>query len=395
VAREPQLDALTVVRFLAAFAVFNLHAVFNPQYIAPAQWAYGLPKFVQSIIGSGISGISLFFMLSGFVLAYSNKNWLSSRAETVGFWSSRFARIYPAYFLAIVWFAPFILVHRLSTEPADVAIGKALASFIPTTFLVQSWFHPRFAISWNGPGWTLSVEAFFYLLFPLIAPRVRSLPNPQKLSLCLACWVLAAALSLIDPFVMRPSLLRDMFFSYNPMIHLPTFVSGVALGYHFTQRTQPLSGTALSIAGLLLIGAISPVAYWMPHLLIHNSLFLPAFGLLLYGLALGGWPANLLSRPGMVVLGEASYSLYILQFSIVYSLMWVEQGFVFHDFIQDGRTHPILSWPQFYLLSTVTSIAISIVVQRFYEQPLRRYIRGRLLRLIGYSPKFEPVGAKA
>jgi peptidoglycan/LPS O-acetylase OafA/YrhL len=57
--------------------------------------------------------------------------------------------------------------------------------------------------------------------------------------------------------------------------------------------------------------------------------------------------------------------------------------------------HPILSWPQFYLLSVVASIAISVVVQRFYERPLRTFIRGRLFRFVGNSPKFEPIGAKA
>jgi peptidoglycan/LPS O-acetylase OafA/YrhL len=384
VVREKQLDALTGVRFLAAFAVFNVH------YLLPERWGYEVPMSVQSSIGSGTAGVSLFFMLSGFVLAYANENWLPSRIGTLKFWSSRAARIYPAYFLALLWFAPFILLHRFSIEPPDVAIRKALASFIPTALLVQSWFYPRFAISWNGPGWTLSVETVFYLLFPLIAPRVRSLPNWQKLSLCLACWILSAVLSLLDPFLVSPSALRDEFVLFNPIFHLPTFVSGVALGYHFTQRTQPLSGTALSIVGLFLVSAISSVAYLMPHPFVQNALFLPAFGLLLYGLALGGWPASWLSRPRMVVLGEASYSLYILQFSIVFSLMWAEQRFAFHDFIQVGRTHPVLSGLQFYVLSAMVSIAVAILVQRFYERPLRSYIRGRLFGLIDNSKKSEP-----
>lgn len=382
-----QLDALTGARFLAAFAVFDVH------YLQPWTWGYRVPPFMHSMIESGTTGVAFFFMLSGFVLAYANDGWTPSRRATLRFWSSRLARIYPAYFLALIWFAPFILFHRFSVEPPDLAAKKALASFIPAVFLVQSWFYPRFALAWNGPGWTLSVEVIFYLIFPLIALKIRTLPNWQKLSLCLACWLLSAALSLIDPFLLAPSMERDLFATVNPIFHLPTFVSGMALGYHFAQRTRARSGTVLSVAGILSICALAPAAYLLPAAFVHNSAFLPAFGLLLYGLALNGWPAGLLSRPAMVALGEASYSLYILQFSIVFSLMLAEQRFVFHDFIQFGRQSPLLSDAQFYALAAVVSIAISLFVCRFYEQPLRSYIRRRLFRLIDRSARISAAEA--
>lgn len=371
-----QLDALTGARFLAAFAVFNVH------FFLPWAWGYSVPPFVRSTIGSGTTGVAFFFMLSGFVLAYANDDWTPSKRAALRFWSSRLARIYPAYLLALIWFAPFILVHRFSTEPFDLAAEKALASFIPAFFLVQSWFYPRFALAWNGPGWTLSVEVVFYLIFPLIAFTIRSLPNWQQLSLCLACWLLSAVLSLVVPTLLAPSPERDLFVTVSPIFHLPTFISGVALGYHFAQRVAAPSGSALSIAGILLICVLSPAAYLMPAIFVHNSAFLPAFGLLLYGLALNGWPARLLSRPAMVALGEASYSLYILQFSIGLSLMLAEQGFVFHDFIRYGRQPPVLSQVQFYVLAIVVSTAISLLVCRFYERPLRAYIRGRLFQMI-------------
>ncbi len=384
-----QLDALTGARFLAAFAIFNIH------YFRPWAWGYSIPPFVQSMIGSGAAGVAFFFMLSGFVLAYANDDWTPSRDSTLRFWSSRLARIYPAYLLALIWFAPFILVHRFSAEPFHLAAEKAAAAFVPAALLLQSWFYPRFALAWNGPGWTLSVELAFYLIFPLIAFTIRSLPNWQKLSLCLACWLLSSVLSLIDPLLLAPSLERDLFVTVNPIFHLPTFISGVALGYHFAQRVRSPAGTVLSIAGILLICALSPVAYRMPALFVHNSAFLPAFGLLLYGLALNGWPARLLSTPAMVALGEASYSLYILQFSIGLSLMLAEQRFVFRDFIQFGRQAPVLSEVQFYVLAALVSIAISLFVCRFYERPLRARIRGRLFRLIDAPRRVSPAGRAA
>jgi peptidoglycan/LPS O-acetylase OafA/YrhL len=369
-----QLDALTGLRFLAAFAVFNLH------YLRPWEWGYRVPMFVQSMIGSGVAGVSLFFTLSGFVLAYAHCDWEPGRVQRLKFWSSRLARIYPAYALALLWFAPFILMHRYSVEPADIATKKALASFIPSALLVQSWFNPRVAISWNGPGWTLSVEAVFYLLFPFVAPWVRHLSNSRKISLSIVCWTLSAAVSVIAPLTLAPNEIHEQFLAFNPIFHLPTFVSGMALGYHFSQRNNSdrSLGSILTIAGLALTLTIATLAYRMPPLLVHNSVFLPGFGLLLYGLALGGWPARLLSRPAMIALGEASYSLYILQFPCVVTLIWVEQGFAFRDFLEVGQRHPILSGSQFYLVAMTVCIGTSLLVQRYFEHPLRRYIRERL-----------------
>jgi peptidoglycan/LPS O-acetylase OafA/YrhL len=349
----------------------------------PERWPIRFPSFVVSIIGSGNSGVSLFFMLSGFVLAYANGDWQGSREEIRSFWSNRIARIYPTYLLALVWFAPFFLLHRFASEPPAVAITKSVGSFMPALFLVQSWFYPRLAPAWNGPAWTLSVEAAFYVLFPFIAPRLRPLSQTHKLLLCLACWILTAVISRIDPLLVASTPSRDEFFTYNPLCHLPTFVSGVALGYHYAQRPAARGGAdPLALGGLLLTVAIGAVARTLPFLFAFEAAFLPAFGMLLYGLALGGGPARLLAVRPLVVLGEASYALYILQFSTVFTLMWVESGFVAHDFMAHGRLHALVSWPVFYFIALVTSIVTSVGVWKYYETPLRRNLRRRLVRLL-------------
>jgi peptidoglycan/LPS O-acetylase OafA/YrhL len=375
--KMPQLDALTGLRFFAALAVFNFH------YLLLARWGIPIPGWLLSIVGSGNAGVSLFFMLSGFVLAYANGDWSGSRDATRRFWSNRVARIYPTYLLAMVWFAPFFLLHRFASEPTGVAITKSFGSFVPALLLVQSWFYPRLAVAWNGPAWTLSVEAAFYLLFPLIASQLRQWSQPHKLMLCLGCWVLSAFISRIDPLLIAPTPLRDAFFTYNPLCHLPTFISGVALGYHFTQRPgSQRTGAPLALVGLLATVSIAAVARDLPFLFALEAAFLPAFGVLLYGLALGNWPARILSVRPLVILGEASYALYVLQFSIVFTLIWAENGFVAYDFMQYGRIHPSMPWPPFYLIAALTSVVISVAVWKFYEAPLRRGLRRRLVSLL-------------
>jgi peptidoglycan/LPS O-acetylase OafA/YrhL len=81
------------------------------------------------------------------------------------------------YLLALVLYASFILAHRFSVEPAAIAIKKSLASLLMSLFLIQSWGLPRFAIAWNGPGWSLSVEAALYPAFPWMTYRLAKLSH--------------------------------------------------------------------------------------------------------------------------------------------------------------------------------------------------------------------------
>src|SRR5262245_14988195 len=81
-----RVESLTGLRWLAAFGVFLSHVnVFLP-----------LP-FTKGLFGLGVSGVTFFFVLSGFVLT-----WTMTRDDTAGyFFGRRFARIWPMLFLAI------------------------------------------------------------------------------------------------------------------------------------------------------------------------------------------------------------------------------------------------------------------------------------------------------
>ena len=141
---RPKLNALTSLRFFAALAIFSLHTQY---FIHPAVTLGG--HFGRNAGFASFSAVSLFFVLSGFILAYSHADIDLSSASLKNFWVGRFSRIYPVYFLGLVAFAPVFLTHRFITAPFMVATAKSLASFLPSIFLVQSWFHPRWAKAWN------------------------------------------------------------------------------------------------------------------------------------------------------------------------------------------------------------------------------------------------------
>lgn len=149
------LKALTGARFFAALAVLAFHFSINN--------SAGLPWYVTKIIEHGNFGVNFFFTLSGFIIAY---NYVGTRFEVRSFWRSRFARVYPLYLLALLISVPFFIqsMHGWSVE----SVLNIIRRFTLEALLVQSWY-PLDGDAINDPGWSISAEAFFYLLFPLVA----------------------------------------------------------------------------------------------------------------------------------------------------------------------------------------------------------------------------------
>ena len=161
---DNEIVSLTSFRFITAFMIFLSHAGlflnlrFNIWY---------LDGFIQnsSIFMTG------FFVLSGYILSqiYSDKDFRQN-SEVVSFYIKRFARIYPVY--AIVTIVFFILFPWGNFSYADW-----LRIFINDIFLTQGFFPNVSDLGINCITWSVSVEAFFYLCFPLIIVLFRHRPK--------------------------------------------------------------------------------------------------------------------------------------------------------------------------------------------------------------------------
>lgn len=109
---------------------------------------------------------------------------------------------------------------------------------------------------------------------------------------------------------------------YNPLLRLPEFMMGLATGRLFllarrapTMAVRPAQRPRLySILSLPAILTVLMFEDRVPSILLHNGLLDPLFAVLIYRPAAGTGPiARVLSWRPLVVLGEASYSIYILQ----------------------------------------------------------------------------------
>lgn len=356
------LDALTGLRFLAAMGVvlyhFALPILKDRSYI------------LTNIASDGFIAVDLFYLLSGFILSYSylNKEGVM-RGNRRSFYISRFARIYPAYFLAFVMAAPSNIVTSLHANRMIIGIAKLLINAGLVLTLQQAWT-PWTAWGWNYPAWSVSVEVFFYLLFPWIGVRLARLGTASSRKLACLLWLLA----LSAPFLLwvtkgttGPPLLGDrlqMAIEFTPIFRLPEFLLGILLGraYVLGQFSRINGNWLVSIAAISLFVGLGFCPF-IPHPLLANGLFLPFFALLIAGLAQGRGPlAWFLSRPFMVMLGEASYSIYILQLPLALLL----------------KTPPPVYSLRAFCFYCAMLLICSVLIWHFVETPLRKSIRGWL-----------------
>ena len=159
------------LRWWAAFFVFAHHMT----NLAP------LP--IYKFLKYGTSGVTFFFVLSGFVLTWSAQPGTKIRT----FYRRQFARIFPLYFLTLI--AAIFVFYRFDPPTGmpwikPVSVTVLVLSGFPAAGLVEQPDHP---VRRPPVGWTLSVEAFFYAYFPVSlaghAEAEGGRPDPMS-----RCW---------------------------------------------------------------------------------------------------------------------------------------------------------------------------------------------------------------
>lgn len=337
-AKPRQLATLTSLRAVAAGLVFVHHLYPFTDGTLGRLWRH--------VGAQGVTGVSFFFVLSGFVLAYS------ARADDTParFYRRRFARIGPSYLLLTLIALPIAVYVTGSAT----AVWQGLPSF---TFL-QSWV-PTASIHYgaNSVGWSLSDEAFFYALFPfIVVPIARLSARAQLLVVASAAGVL-----LVLEGVLQPSgdTTADWAVYVLPAVRLVEFMAGIACCHLLRSGRRaplPLWSAALVAAGVYLVTGFLPTA-WQTG----GTMVIP-YALLIWAAAdsdLHAVRRGLLHRPVLVRLGQWSFAFYLV-----------------HNLIIEVLVRAVGTSRELILVALAGSLAAAWLLYTRVEHPLERRLRG-------------------
>ena len=320
------IGSLTGLRFVAAATVVIGHG-------APSLYVGQFSELVAQV--SSI-GMTMFFVLSGFVLWFN----YAARFQTQPPWTAgrefaiaRFARLYPMYAVVVLVIVAYLMILRGRSAPS--------LGFILT--MTQAWFPAQ-----NGtmlvavvPSlqhlWSISVELFFYLLFPFACLILAGVVRLQAMIWLALTNILVFALTIVAFFTFGDAVLQTVapgltqhgmqwLTYYSPYLHVGQFLAGCFAAMIYQNRADAKIGPGerkavailfwLSAAGLtcapVLLFLQPRFASWAFSIEIAVRLIEIAGFSIIFVAASRYGHARWLSSRAMIVGGECSYSMYLL-----------------------------------------------------------------------------------
>ncbi len=337
------LPSLTGLRFIAAFLVLLAHCI----HVAVATTTTTF--FFHFAYSCAYLGMTMFFVLSGFVIHYNYSERFLTRPFGSALWSfavARFARLYPMYSLALLG---GVVTTRLLSSLHDNSC--TLPFHLSMT---QSWLYlptPSNMIvdSLYPPTWSISTEIFFYFFFPLLLVPVSQLRKPRAILICVGIFVtcsfvLLSLLCLQQEYLFgwltrerwrinSLEIFTKWIGYYFPVVRFLEFALGCLCAQIYLCLSQRSASARETRAGLFsMIAALSLVILVMLifvtgktldteselfgvfSFLETNFLNAPACGVLCFcAVRYKTVFSRFLNLPTVVHLGDASYSIYLLQ----------------------------------------------------------------------------------
>lgn len=353
------------MRTLAVMLVLLSHSMAFLPFIWPKEYLYNF---------TGFAGVEIFFVLSGFLIGNIMYKSFQKKLDKHGlkvFWIRRWFRTLPLYYIVLA----LNIVLTMAMEGTNaVPMTAFLFPFFLQNFL---WPHPYFFI----PAWSLTIEEYFYLLFPLVLflfMNARKIPFHRSFLLMIAIFLTIPLLLRITSFTVlelgyinkfRPGFEAhwDLHFRKINLFRLDAIGMGVFVAYlnnnykAFLQKWK----NSLLLASL----AVLSLAVWLFFHFVHPDkinvvsaiLIFPVFSI---GFALsmpflqGMRSMGILSSP-ITFISKVSYSIYLL-----HTLL---SDFVFKHIYSDS--YPLLYQGLIWFLFIATSIGISALSYRFIELP--------------------------
>lgn len=258
-------------------------------------------------------GVGFFFVLSGFILTYVYRDFTGHSVRS--FYVARFARLWPVHLFTF-------LIAALVIQPNALFVPVYAITAPINLLMLQAWLPINgLVFSWNAPSWSISVELWFYILFPFLAATSR-----------LGMWfagltVIAAIIVISVPAV--PSRPFEFWHVHailqHPAVRVVEFAVGVAAGRVFNAGVRVkghatffefaavvavgfYAATSVAVQGAIAGAGYEKIGLWYSQ---SGGLLVFAFAIFVFAQN-AGLISRVLSIRALVLLGEISFSTYML-----------------------------------------------------------------------------------
>jgi peptidoglycan/LPS O-acetylase OafA/YrhL len=313
-----QIPALTGLRGYAVLSVLLYHLVGISPELMDLGYGAGVGRFadwgiINHILSFGSYGVDVFFILSGFVIAYNYLDYLNHHLlskRTIQYLALRIVRIYPAYFVSLL---ALVLMSAAGIWVSPLARPEALIYHFTLTY--AWWLYPSdYGESWNLPAWSLSAEFFSYFVFPVLVVLISRLKKVNEcvvLSLFLCLSVQVINLAVLGPRAM--------------MRAVPNFVLGCLTYRIYTLRPEHRYGAMMALTGIVMLIVSKMLPAEVTLLASSFSVWLIVLGLAWTMVASSGGKlvTSLFANRFMLFMGRISYSIYIVHFPCLVFLKWL------------------------------------------------------------------------
>jgi peptidoglycan/LPS O-acetylase OafA/YrhL len=347
---EKSFHSLEGLRFIASMGiVFSHFFLYFDNY--PQQYSFIVHKFYLFV--------DLFFVISGFVIAYVYGGKLSGTAEYAEYIKRRFARLYPLHLVTLLFYVLIAIAMVNGFVKPDNPTKYDFNALIPNLLLIHGWGVVDH-LSFNYPSWSISAEFFAYLSFPLVFWVLKRQSFWGGLLLCGI--ILAVAFFIAEKLIGAPLTTLNHNFSFIRAI--ASFAVGVWLQIHLSTLSQKVSFkttqiglliTSVLVMGGMLIHAPDPLIVFACYGVVSFAAIADQKGLSTYA----SWKP--ISR-----LGDLTYSTYMLHSLVATVFMSV----IFPKILGTSLVATSIS----VVLALIITIFISIISLRYFETPARRWI---------------------
>ncbi|MFD1296302.1 acyltransferase family protein [Lysobacter gummosus] len=363
------LDFVQALRGAAALAVVLYH---GSRFISPYGEGLGYKLF-----GSGGSmGVDLFFVISGFIMAYTTTDSDGSSRYVAKFAIKRWARIWPTYVLLSLVYV--VVTWGWGWIPENLGAAFVSLTFIPlisnTPVAIQ---YPSLSV-----GWSLNYEMYFYLFFgvSMLFGRWRWLAFFSWIAFSLLVIpMLVGAPPTLSTRHLYPDLPGVLQMAANPIVWL--FAGGVVICHIYR---SPFKLQAFWAAAVVLLGCTAWGFQFASGFRAEHGLSFGGFSAILLVLALTTASKTIeLKAPNfLVALGNISFSLYLL-----HPLVQEQTEAAFHRL---GQHYFAKGFPMLFL-TTAISVVLALVSHNYLERQFSDWVKERLIACL---TRFRPATAK-